>query len=119
MIEVTATMLPRTVINDRILEDQIASSAIIANSKILFIRSGDLLALIPVIHFDRVAVRHAADRVIRPRDHLVAGVEPGQDLEILVAHDSHLDRHELRLAVADGEYDFRLLARLSRLQLDG
>src|SRR5882757_3376129 len=37
MIEVTATMLPRTVMNDRSLADQIASSAIIADSKILFI----------------------------------------------------------------------------------
>ena len=37
MIDVTATMLPSTVINDRSLDDQIASSAIIADSKILFI----------------------------------------------------------------------------------
>ena len=36
MIDVTATMLPSTVISDRSLEDQIASSAIPADSMILF-----------------------------------------------------------------------------------
>src|SRR5215510_16295415 len=38
MIDVTATMLPSTVMNDRSLADQIASRAIAADSKILFIR---------------------------------------------------------------------------------
>src|SRR5215510_15300631 len=37
MIDVTATMLPRTVMNDRSLEDQIASSAMSADSMNLFI----------------------------------------------------------------------------------
>src|SRR5439155_19397119 len=36
MIDVTATMLPSTVMNDRSLADQIASSAMIADSKYLF-----------------------------------------------------------------------------------
>src|SRR3989442_14883136 len=39
MIDVTATMLPRTVMNDRSLAAQIASSAIIADSKYLFMAS--------------------------------------------------------------------------------
>src|SRR6266545_6227844 len=37
MIEVTATMLPSTVMSDRSFDDQMASSAIIADSKNLFI----------------------------------------------------------------------------------
>src|SRR5438132_9409105 len=37
MIDVTATMLPSTVMNDRSLADQIASSAMTADSKYLFI----------------------------------------------------------------------------------
>ena len=37
MIDVTATMLPSTVMNDRSLADQIAASAIFADSMIVFI----------------------------------------------------------------------------------
>src|SRR5476649_244211 len=114
MIEVTATMLPSTVMNDRSLADQIASSAIIADSKILFMpgRLGhprDLFFHL-VVDLDQIAVCHAADRIVRPRDHLVAGLDPGQHFEILVARDPHLDRHELRLAVAHGEHAFCFLA---------
>ena len=69
--------------------------------------------------FHEVAVGHAAHRVVRARDDLVALLQPGQHLEILVAGDAHLDRHELRLAVAHDEHALRFLARLARLQLGG
>src|SRR5438876_2427369 len=39
MIDVTATMLPSTVMNDRSFADQIASSAIIADSRYLFMNA--------------------------------------------------------------------------------
>src|SRR5262245_29089674 len=100
MIEVTATMFPSTVINDRSLDPQIASSAIPADSRSLFIlarerlerlegqerqtaRSREYLPAhlaLPAqqeslgfgrVHFYRVAVGHAAHRVIRAGDDLI------------------------------------------------
>src|SRR5215210_837947 len=78
MIDVTATMLPSTVMNDRSFDVQMASSAMKADSKNLFIgRSGGsrLLALLPVVQFHQIAVGHATHRVVRADDHLVAGLQ--------------------------------------------
>ena len=47
----------------------------------------------------------------------VAFLEPAQDLEILLARDARRDGREMRLAVADHEHAFELLARLAGLQL--
>src|SRR5438067_1705279 len=111
MIDVTATMLPRTVINDRSLADQIASSAICAESRNLFInragragaagRAGRLVRPIPPVppflplflclHFHWIAIRHAADGVVRPGDYLVTGLEARQHLEVLIAGDTDLE----------------------------
>ena len=83
MIEVTATMLPSTVMNDRSLADQIASSAITTDSKNLLMvgraSGGAVLAaqpaLLGVIHLHRIAIGHRAHRVVRPGDDLVADRE--------------------------------------------
>src|SRR5258708_7582772 len=105
MIEVTATMLPSTVMNDRSLADQIASSAINADSKNLFIRRAEpaALLLLGVVDLDQIAVRHAAHGVVRTGNHLVAGLEPTHDLEVLVAGDAHFDRQEFGPVVAHHE----------------
>src|SRR5581483_3241318 len=92
MIDVTATMLPRTVMNDRSLALQIASSAIAADSRNVFMPGGLLLS--GVVHLHRIAVGHAADRVVRPDDDLIPFLQAGQHLEVLLAGDAHLDRHE-------------------------
>src|SRR5689334_2394197 len=63
MIDVTATMLPSTVMNDRSFAVQIASSAIRADSQNLFIARLLLLR----VHLHEIAVGHAADGVVRPR----------------------------------------------------
>src|SRR3954469_16163157 len=72
MIEVTATMLPSTVMNERSLFDQIASSAMPAASKnwniLRFRRGGPGRGL----DFHRRAVAQLAHRTERPDDHLVA-----------------------------------------------
>src|SRR5262249_12543117 len=105
MIDVTATMLPSTVMNDRSLDAQIAASAILADSNSLFIpwaRRPVCLAvragILPgVVHFDRVAVGDVANRVVRSSDHLVAPFQPRENLEVLVACDADLDRDELHV----------------------
>src|SRR5437773_12168765 len=98
MIDVTATMLPSTVMSDRSLDDQMASSAMRADSKNLFMA---WLLLRFVLHSDEVAVCHAANRIVRPCNHLVAHLQPGEDFKVLVARDAHLDRTEFSLAGSD------------------
>src|SRR6059058_5796931 len=82
MIEVTATMFPSTVISERSFADQMASSAIFADSRNLPMVVGcgrDLPALpaaLPaVVHLHQIAVGHAADRVVWSRDHLIVRLE--------------------------------------------
>ena len=130
MIDVTATMLPSTVISDRSFEPQMAWSAIDADSRILLrfstvdglpqpcqARPPYLPLAVVFSTLTVVAVGHAADRVVRPGDDLVAGLEARDDLEVLVAGNAHLDRQELdRLALADDEHAFGFLARLAGLQ---
>src|SRR6185295_18890695 len=119
MIEVTATMLPSTVMNDRSLADQMASSAISDASKSLFISGsgGALPALLHIIHLHQIAVGHAPHRVVRAGDHLVAALEAAQHLEVLVAGNAHLDREEFRAAVAHQEHALHFLPRLPGLEL--
>src|SRR5436190_16793059 len=81
MIDVTATMLPSTVMNDRSFEDQIASSAMSADSMNLFMAPGlegqegpaypdhPVLLLGFIVHLHQIAVGHAANRVVRSGDH--------------------------------------------------
>src|SRR5262245_48347753 len=116
MIEVTATMFPSTVMNDRSLAPQIASSAIPADSRSLFMcslegREGleglegpegaacsrNHLPVHPAlpaqqgslalrrVHFHRIAVGHAADRVVGAGDDLIAGFQASGHFEILVS----------------------------------
>src|SRR5262249_11590120 len=83
MIDVTATMLPSTVLNDGSLADEIAARAIAADSRNLFtVDSKGSSGLDPLIslafrdvHFHRVAVGHAAHRAVRAGDHDVAGLQ--------------------------------------------
>src|SRR5581483_8026321 len=98
MIDVTATMLPRTVMNDRSFADQIASNAIRADSQSLFIRLRGPRDRRLLLH--GVAVRHAADGVVRSGDHLIAGLQPGEHLEVALAGDAELDGDELGAVVA-------------------
>src|SRR6476620_11907250 len=127
MIDVTATMLPSTVMNDRSLEDQIASSAMSADSMNLFIAPGlegrgpayPALLLRLVVHFHQIAVGHAANRVVRSGDHFVAAFQTAQHLEVLVARDPHLDGDEFRLARAHQEHALGFLACLARFQFGG
>ena len=157
MIDVTATMLPSTVISDRSLEAQIACERDAGRLENLFIdhrarwtgfggscrdaacplerarprldstspcrASGRgrwrSIRVVALSDFDRVAVRHAADRVVRAGHDLVARLEALEHLEVPVAGDAHLDRDELHPAVAHDEHAFGFLARLPGLQLRG
>src|SRR5881394_386227 len=97
MIDVTATILPSTVMNDRSFADQMASSAMRADSRSLFIRGRGrqggqgrqglvhpafpgrprppCLPLRLVVHLHQIAVGHAAHRIVRSGDDLIAGCE--------------------------------------------
>src|SRR5690349_8014114 len=116
MIDVTATMLPSTVMKDRSLAAQIASSAMSADSAKLRMGLAGLPGLLRIVHLHRIAVGHAAHGVVGPRDDLIGRLQARQHLEILVARDPHLDRHELGAAVADDEDALHLLPRLPGLQ---
>src|ERR1700722_15032884 len=86
MIDVTATMLPSTVITDRSLADQIALSAMTAESRNRFIAGGGpVLPGLLVVDLDEVPVRHPAHRIVRAGDHLLPFLETRQHLEVLVA----------------------------------
>src|SRR4051794_18998370 len=111
MIDVTATMLPSTVMNERSFADQMASSAMSADSQRLRITAGgqerldgpSRLLLLAVVHLHEIAVGHAPHRVVGTGDHLIAELERRplvvEHLEVLVAGDPHLDRQELGVAV--------------------
>src|SRR5688500_12330179 len=116
MIDVTATMFPSTVRNDRSLFDQIASRAMPAASRnwcmicryrLLLpagVRPGGLFDL------DRRAVAQLADRAEWPDDHLIAHGHARRDLEVLLAGDADLHRAEVGIVVVDVEHDFELLS---------
>src|SRR5713226_9240247 len=93
MMDVTATMLPSTVMNDRSFDDQMASSAIIADSNSLFIAPPAppalpaLLGFLPVIHLHQIPICHSAHRVVGTGDHLVTRLQARQHFEVLVAGD--------------------------------
>src|SRR4030095_4540401 len=128
MMDVTATILPSTVISDRSLAAQMALSAMPAASTYLFttwtpasalperelpgrVRAG----LWADLHL--VAVGHASDRVERTCDHLVADLHTRQHFEVLVAGDADFDRQEFGPISAHNKDAFSFLARLSRLEL--
>src|SRR5262245_33416643 len=106
IIDVTATMLPRTVISERSFAAQMAAMAMPAASRNLFTRAS-LGALWRRCRRVRlridlylIAVGDAAYRVIRACDHLIAVLDSRQHLEEPIAGDAELDRHELRAVVA-------------------
>src|SRR5438093_1056302 len=107
----------------RMLSDQIASRAITTASKNLYIGGRWALPARPllrrVIHLHQIAIGHAAHGVVRPGDHLIAGLEAAQHLEILVAGNAHLDREELGPAVTHQEDALLFFPRLPRLELRG
>src|SRR5882672_12619557 len=107
MIEVTATMLPSTVINDRSFEPQIASSAMPADSRSLFTQcpnhedhegTKSVLQMEPFVSFVSSwshlsvlrsgvdlhgrAFLQVADRIVRTGHDLVARFEACDDLEV-------------------------------------
>src|SRR4029453_15850103 len=98
MMEVTATMLPSTIMNDRSLFAQMADSAMPIESRIWFIASRARnwrLTLGAVVRFrrldlDEIAGLEIADRVEGAGDHLVAGLQARHHLEVLVAGDACL-----------------------------
>src|SRR6187551_2662469 len=63
---------------------------------------------------DLFAVGERADVGKRSRDDLIAGLYPGDHLEVLLAGDANLDRSEHRPAVTNHEYAFGFFARMSR-----
>src|SRR5258706_16058051 len=90
MIDVTATMFPRTVISERRLALQIAASAMPADSRNLFMRLRRVsrAALAPrssragVLDPGCVALDHRANGVVGPGDALVAGLQAGNHLKV-------------------------------------
>src|SRR5258706_15317927 len=128
MIDVTATILPRTVISDRSFAPQIASSAMPADSMTLFTDSPNheerpswlhLSVLRRRVDLDGRAFLQVAHRIVRTGDDLIARFQSHDDLEVFVARDTHLDWHELDLAAPHDEDAFGLLPRLSGLELRG
>src|SRR6185436_16095219 len=66
-----------------------------------------------------VAVRDVADRIVRTRDDLIAGLEPLQHLEVFIARYAHFDRKKLDglvLALTNDEHAFGFLPGLTWLQ---
>ncbi len=129
-IEVTATMLPSTVMNDRSLLAQMACSAIADGVEDLVHVSdrpcplsgssascrSATASLLPA-HF--LAVGQLAHRGERPGDHVVARLEAVEHLEILLPGHADLDGREHRAALPEHEHAFGLLARVSRRRLVG
>src|SRR6188472_2631111 len=91
MIDVTATMLPRTVRNDRSLFDQMADRAMNAASRnwwisassyqLLRFRSGRSLG---GLDLDGRTVAELANRCERSNDDLIAGLHTGEHLEVFL-----------------------------------
>src|SRR6188768_2797927 len=105
MIDVTATMLPSTVMNDRSLPAQMAASARRMASMNFCMRrpcraSGPVLRFLGLHGVPFLQVSH---RIEGAGDHLVARLESVQHLEVLVAGDAGLDRDERRGLVLDQE----------------
>src|SRR5436190_12978422 len=108
MMDVTATMFPSTVRNDRSLFAQMALSARTTasrNSCMTSARPGRSLGWRARrtpdrhFHFDRRSIGQLTHRREWTDDHFVAFLETGEDLEILLAGDSGLDGHEHGFAV--------------------
>src|SRR5262249_15488023 len=122
IIDATARKSPSTVTTAPRSAAQIASGAMRADSRILFIRRQDgqpppASPALRGVYLHCVAVYHAADGVVRSGDDLIARLKAAQHLEILVAGDAQLDGDELRTPVAHDEDAFGFLPRLSGLEL--
>src|SRR4051812_41416485 len=128
MIDVTATMFPRTVRNDRSLFAQMALIARPTASQkscmsdeaegILLGRSSAGSAR-GRFDFHRAAIAQFPDRREWTDDDLIAFFESRQHLEILFTGNAGLHGNERGLLVPDDEDAFELLALLPRLQLGG
>src|SRR4051794_32360618 len=114
MIDVTATMLPRTVMNDRSFAAQMAWRAMPADSKRVFMTRG--LPRGRRLDLHRIGVEQSAHRVVRPRDDLIARLQAREHLEVAIARDPHLDGHVLHDAGSDDEHALGLLPCLAREQ---
>ncbi len=101
MIDVTATMLPSTVISERSFAAQMALSAMPAASRYLFtasrLRAYSGWRLRRRLHSYRIAIGHSAHVVVRAGDDLVSGLDSREHLEVPIARDADLHRHELGL----------------------
>src|SRR5437667_851229 len=78
-----------------------------------------LAALLLRVHLHLIAVLQSAHRIVRTRNNEVAALQPRQDLEILVAGDPHLDRHEFGAPIPDDEDAVGFFPRLPRVELRG
>ena len=95
MIDVTATMLPSTLMNERSLLLQMARSAM---SDAFEDAAHNPYFLAAACSFTASPSFMLADRVERADDDLVAILEARQDLEVLLSRDAGLDRDEHGLA---------------------
>src|SRR5437588_10651054 len=127
MMEVTATMFPSTVRNDRSLYSQMAWRAMPAASRNCSIIGRRIGGTRPVrlfcsdrcrarrrVDLHRSAVLQLAHRAEWTDDDLVARFEAGQHFEVLLTRDAGLHRQELRFVVLRDEDAFELLALLVR-----
>src|SRR5205823_15021150 len=133
---------PRTIMNGRRVAAEIASSAIGVGSRSLFMLVGRMAwkgstgwmagrrsrrsclscpscpvrfpALPLRVHLHLIAVLQSAHRIVRTRNNEVAALQPRQDLEILVAGDPHLDRHEFGAPIPADEDAVGFFPRLPR-----
>src|ERR1044071_1586072 len=99
-------MLPSTVISDRSLLLQMACSASQMDST-------SCMSPLRRVDLDRGPVGDLPHGVEWTGDDLVTGFQPGEHLEVALAGDADLHRHEHDLRVTDDEDAFRLLPGLT------
>ena len=120
MIDVTATMLPSTVRNDRSLFAQIAWSAIAADFEELVHFCGGVLAVrraAPRSTLTAAPSRELAHRAERTDDDAVASFRPESTSKYFSPAMPVLTGTNIRLVVPDHEDAFDLLALLAGLEL--
>ena len=111
-IDVTATMLPSTVMqrSELVRPDRLRASEM--DSRICTCVACAIAYLGQDSTLTGEPSAQLAHRVERAGDHLVAGLQSEQHLEVALAGDADLDGLEHDAAVAEDEHAFRLLARL-------
>ena len=118
MIDVTATMLPSTVRNDRSLFDQIALSAMPAASRNWFTLRLLPAWLLPCPDPSPARRPSALARTTKgPTMTLSPSLTPDSTSKYLSPANARLHRNELRVVVANHEDPFELLPRLPGLEL--